>query len=94
MPMKANVITSHVVYEVKTDEAGVRTLKAIIYPHSNRDMMKDELRKYSATAQYDIVRLMLSIKVLLPFNLGLVFINGAYMQSGPIRRQICVRPPK
>jgi len=37
---------------------------------------------------------MLGVVTFLPFRLGLVDISGAYMQSGPIRRSIYVRPPR
>lgn len=68
-------------------------LKARICPHGNRDVEKDYVRKDSATAQYDVILLILAIVTFLPFRLGLVDIKGAYLQSGPIRRDIYVRPP-
>lgn len=94
VPREANIITSHVVYKVKTDEQGERELKARIVPHGNRDLEKDSIRKDSATAQLCVIRLLLSIVTFLGFRLGFADIKGAYLQSGPIQRQIYVRPPK
>ena len=50
LPAHANVISSHVIYKVKTSEDGSRTLKPRIVPHGNRDSEKDEIRKDSSTA--------------------------------------------
>lgn len=90
----ANIITSHVVYKIKTDEQGDRELKARIVPHGNRDVEKESIRKDSATAQLCVIRLLLSIVTFLGFRLGFADIKGAYLQSGPIQRDIYVRPPK
>lgn len=89
-----NVIASHVVYKLKVDEAGGMRLKARICPHGNRDIMKDEVRKDSSTAQYDVIRTALSVATTMDAVLGHVDIKGAYLQSGPIQRTIYVRPPR
>lgn len=90
----ANIISSHVVYKIKTDEAGRHRLKARICPHGNKDAMKDEIRKDSATAQFNVIRLMLAMATFFPMRLGVIDISGAYMQSGPIKREMYVRPPR
>lgn len=69
-------------------------LKGWICPHGNRDVMKNDVRNDSATAQFDVIRLMLSVTAILPFRIGLVDISGIYMQSVPIKRKIYVRPPR
>lgn len=94
LPPNANIISSHVGYKIKKEEDGKLRLKARICPHGNRDAMKDGIRKDSATAQFDVIRLMLSLATILSFNLGVVDVSGAYMQSGPIKRNIYVRPPR
>lgn len=94
VPRDANVITSHVVYKIKTDETGSRKLKARVVPHGNRDTEKDNIRKDSATAQLGVIRLLLSVSTLLGLQLATADIKGAYLQSGPIKRTIFVRPPK
>ena len=86
------MITSHVVYKLKSDEEGKKVLKARIVPHGNHDAEKDEIRKDSSTAQLFVIRLLLSIVTFLGFLLGMADIKGAYLQSGPIKREIYVRP--
>ena len=61
VPTHANIIKSHVVYKVKTDENGKHKMKARIVPHGNRDAEKDHIRKDSATAQFGVIRLLLSL---------------------------------
>lgn len=56
--------------------------------------MMNEVRKHSATAQFDVIRLMISMTTLLPYRLGIVDISGAYIKSGPIKWKVYVRPPK
>lgn len=90
----ANVVRSHVVYKVKTNEDGERALKARICPHGNEDDDKDEVRKDSANAQLAVIRLMLSLVTFLGFHIKTADIKGAYLQSGPIQRNIYVRPPR
>lgn len=51
----ANVVSSHVVYKIKTDEEGKRKLKARIVPHGNQDHDKDIIRKDSANAQLSVI---------------------------------------
>lgn len=67
-------------------------MKAHIVPHGNRDRMKDDVRNFPVTAQLNIIRLMLSMTSFFPMRLGVVDISGAYMQSGPIRIEVFVRP--
>ena len=93
LPKDAKVISSHIVYKIKSDEAAILKMKARLCPHGNRDSGRNYVRKDSATAQFDMIRLMLSIATLLPFRIGLIDIKGAYRQSGPIKRDIYVRPP-
>lgn len=69
-------------------------LKARIVPHGNRDDEKDDVRKDSSAAQFFAIRLVLYISTLLGFRLGMADIKGAYLQSGPIKRTIYVRPPR
>ena len=94
IPAHANVITSHVVYKLKTDEIGNRDLKARIVPHGNHDAEKDEIRKDSSTAQLFVIRLLFSVVTFLGFRLRMADIKGAYLQSGPITREIFVQPPR
>lgn len=56
-------------------------------------MDKDHIRKDSASAQLNIIRLVLYISTILNFRLGTADIRGAYLRSGPIQRTIFLRPP-
>lgn len=90
----ANVISSHVVYKLETDELGSRILKARIVPHGNHDDETDDVRKDSSNAPLHVVRLLLSLVTFLQFRIGTADIKGAFLQSGPIKRDINVRPPR
>lgn len=94
MSRAENVISAHFVYKVKSDEKGKKRLKARLCPHGNRDKMKDTIRKDSATAQFDVIRLICSIASILRMRLGCIDVKGAYLQSGPITRDIYVKPPR
>lgn len=45
IPKKSNKISSHVAYMIKVIEVNSIDLKAIIYPHGNRDKDEDSVRK-------------------------------------------------
>lgn len=94
IPLNANVISSHVVYKIKTREDGSHALKARIVPHGNRDTEKDKIRKDSSTAQFDVIRILLAVCTFIDMRLAMADIKGAYLQSGPIKREIFVRPPR
>lgn len=94
VPRDVNVIRSHIVYKIKTEGKGKLRLKARLCPHKNRDKCKSNVRKDSTAAQFDVIRLFISISVTKNSRIGCVDINEAYLQSGPIKREICVRPFK
>lgn len=45
IPPNANVISSHTIYKIKTEENNQLRLKARIAPHGNEDNMKDQLKQ-------------------------------------------------
>lgn len=94
IPPDANVISSHFVFKVKTDETGKKKLKARMCPHGNKDKMKGLIRFDASSARFDVIRMMLSIACLLGLISGCVDIKGAFLQSGPINRILYVRPPR
>lgn len=94
LPKGANLISSHVVFKVKTNDDGSLKLKGRIVVHGNRDDDKDLVRSDSAAADMMIVILVISLAAILGFNLATADIKGAYMQSGPIRREVYLRPPR
>ena len=71
VPRTSNVISSHVVYEIKTRESGDKSLKARIVSHGNRDKQKDDSRKDSSTAEFDVIRLLLSVDTVLGLRLAI-----------------------
>jgi hypothetical protein len=92
IPARSNIISSHHFLRVKL-ESGTYRLKCRMVPHGNRDREKDGILTDSATAQFCSIRLLLSLAVLLKFRLSSLDISGAYLQAGPIQRDIYVRPP-
>lgn len=93
IPVTTNVIASLVVYRIKTEEEGEKRMKPRLCPNGNWDKLR-KTRKDSATAQFDIIRLLLSLATTFFFRLACVDIKDAYLQSGPIKRTIFVRPPR
>lgn len=87
-----NLIDSHVVYKLKVYEKGKRAQKARIFPHGNRDKLKDDVVKDSMTAQFYFIRLAVSMATGMNAVLGHVYIKCAYLHSGPIHMTIYVRP--
>lgn len=94
IPKNANVISSHVVYKVKCEENNLMRMKARLCPHGNRDKEAGKIRSDSSNAQYEIIRILLSAASIMSLKLGCIDIKSAYMQSGPINRELYVRPPK
>lgn len=95
LPCGSNIISSHHFFQIKHDEEEEKLkLKCRLVPLGNRDQDKDEVRKYSATAQFRTIRLVLSIEVILHFRTATLDIKSAYIQSGEFRRDVFVRPPK
>lgn len=91
LPPDANVIASHVVFNVKDNPDGTLRLKARLVLHGNRDKDRFKVRRDSASAELFIVRLLLSIASMLGFTIATADVKGAYMQSGEINRDIFVR---
>lgn len=80
------------VYKLKVDEKGGMRFEARIWPHGNRDDMKDDFRIDLSTAQFNVIRLALPEARGMDAELGHVDIQGDYLKSGPIRQTIYVRP--
>lgn len=60
MPLNSNLKPSHVVYRIKTEENSQKRMKSRLYPNGNRAKLRKTVRKDCATAQFDIIRLLLS----------------------------------
>lgn len=55
--------------------------------------MMDYVRKDSSTAQFSVIRLILTVTIYMSFILGLFDMKGSYIQIGAIKRHIYVIPP-
>lgn len=51
------------------------------------------VRRDSASAGLSVIRLSISLCFLLGLGFGTVDVKGAYIQSGPVKGYIYVRPP-
>lgn len=95
VPRDSNIISSHHFFVVKADgEKEKLKLKCRLVPHGNRDREKDSIRKDAATAQFAIIRLLLSFAAILQLSLATIDIQSAYLQSPNLTRTIFMRPPK
>lgn len=95
LPSRRNLISSHHFFQIKKDGDGDNLkLKCRLVPHGNRDRDKDSVRKDSSSAQFIVIRVVLSILVLLGFSFGSIDIKSAYLQGGNIQREIYMRPPQ
>lgn len=81
-------------YKIKNEEQGIKRLKARFCSHGNRDREKGNIRNDSANAQFNLIKLILSIASVLELSLGCIGIKSAYLQSGPIKRELYVKPPR
>ena len=94
LPKNANLITSHHFLQVKSDgRKGKLKLKCPLVPHGNNKKYKDEVLKDLETGQFPIIRLVLSIAAFLGFTLASIDIREAYLQGGPLGRDIFIYPP-
>lgn len=85
--------TTYFVLKIKENEECVKTLKVRLCLHSNRDKYKDSVRNDFTNAHFHTIKFLLSIAVILKFRIGVLHIKSVYLQSGPIERNIYVRPP-
>lgn len=87
----ANVISSHIVCRIKEDLDGMLKLKARLFLHVNSDKDLFTVRRDSASADLAIIRMVLSLALVLNFDIATADVKATSMQSGPIKRQISVR---
>lgn len=92
VPTHANVISSPFVFKVKDDDDSKLKMKGRLALHGNGDKDRFSVRRDSLSDDLSIVRMIISLSLLLGFNLATAHVKGAYMQSGPNHRDIYVRP--
>ena len=89
LPRDANIISSHHFFQVKHDghEDSLK-LKCRLVLHGNRDKHKDSIRSDSSTAQFAVIRIVLSFAAILSLNLATIDIKSAYLQGEDLGRDI------
>lgn len=60
-------------------------------PHGNLKRMKGTIRNDGVAARFDVTRLMLLVATILGLIIGCSDIKKAFLQSGPIKRELQVR---
>lgn len=88
------MIGSQIIQIVKNKEGRNRRLKIRLFPHGNRSWEKGQIRSDCAHGRFDVVRLMLYVSNVLRLTLGCSDVQGAYLQSGPIKREVYIRPSR
>lgn len=69
-------------------------MKARLVLHGNRYRDQYSVRRDPSSEDLSVIRLVFSLTTLLGFDLVTVDVRGAYMQSGPIQRELYFRPLK
>lgn len=90
----AKVVSSHVIYKVKEGDDSQLKMKASLVFHGNGDRDRFSVHHDSLSADLSNVRLMISLAMVLDFKIATADVKGAYIQSGRIRCELYVRPPK
>ena len=93
VPPHANVIDSHTLYKVKVKDGGSLQLKARIVPHGNKDLYKELIRSDSEVAEHSSYRTVMAFAAIFSIELFKVDVKAVFLQSGPARRTVYVRPP-
>lgn len=90
----ANLILSHVVIKIRTNEDGSLKAEGRILVHGNQDAGREVVRSDSAAAGMIQFRLVIGLKTLMDITLGTADIKWSYIQSGSIRREMFFWPSK
>ena len=62
-------------------------------PHGNKDLYKELIRSDSEVAEHSSYRTVMAFAAIFSFELFKVDVKAAFLQSGPARRTVYVRPP-
>lgn len=94
VPKAANIITSHVIFNVKINDDTSYTMKARIAPHGNKDREKAKLKTDSSTCAPTGIRILLSLATLFQCCLAKIDFESAFLQNGIAKRDVYVVPPR
>lgn len=94
VPAGSNIIGSHTLYKVKTNNDGSLKLKARIAPHGNEDDLKFVLNKDCSTCPPTGLRILESIASVHGWRVYKADVSAAFLQTGKAERDVYVRPPR
>lgn len=93
VPRGINLIGSHLIFKVKEGHSRQLKMKARLVLHVNRDCDRFSVRFDSAPTDLSILRIIIALASILGFAIATAKFKGAYMQSGPIQRELYVISP-
>lgn len=94
IPSNANVIGSHALNKIEVLDYGELYCKEIIAPHGNYDKKRSTLKTDSLTCPLIGFCMLLSVPVLMRWNLTKVDVKSAFLQYGEASRDAYVKPPR
>ena len=94
VPKDANIITSHVIYKVKSNDDGTYKMKARIAPHGNKDKEKEQLKTDSCPCPPTGIRMLLSLATIMKWPVAKIDFKSAFLQTGFAQRDVYVVPPR
>jgi hypothetical protein len=86
-------VRSHSFFRIKSSDDGTLSLKTRVVIHGNEDNDKELVRKDTESCSFSSTRFILAIAASFRFELSFFDVAGAYLQSGPIHRDVFVRLP-
>ena len=94
MPSNPNIISSHVLFKWKDEGTPHQYLKARMVPHENRDNEKNQQETSSPCIKPDMFKLLISYAAEHGYDVCLIDIKTAFLQTGGINRLVFVKPPR
>lgn len=79
---------------MKTNANGTKQMKSRIIPDESCDVEKTNFEKILQNAALSTVRLLPSLATFLKIRIKTANRKGAFLRSGPVKRDILVTPPK
>ena len=90
----ANIIGSHTIYKIKSNDDKSLKIKARIAPHGNEDSMKSEMKSDCCICSPTGVRIVLTFAALFGWKVRRDDALTAFLQTGEAQRAVYVVPPK
>lgn len=93
VPENANIVNSHVLYKLKSNDDKTIALKARIAPHGNEDKEKEKLTTDCQTCPPSGIRIVLSLSSLKGWKTIRIDAKRAFLKTGRATREVYVIPP-